>query len=435
MTWRTARIRSLDSATGLLYIVAALILAGEIAARTLFFLTGVDLSVTSRRRRPGDLILGLVPDPSELLHYMPDADATPLRAPHALVAFGGWVDAGSGGTGAVRHLITNLKSRKLAEMDSEEFYSFTDTRPLVSIVGAGERAVHWPRGEFHGATLEHDSDLVLFVAPEPNLKWPTFASVMLDGMQHFGVQSMVCIGSIFGAVPHRGDVRMTGWANDDQLREALAQHNVMFTNYEGPTGFVTVLLAEAEARGMPAVAVYGFAPNYIQGVPNPRVSHALLKTFSAHHRRAAAARRSRPRRPSAGAPGRSPAAGPAAAARAGRAHAQPDERSRAARRARRRVRSPARSTSRPARTSSCPARRPWSRELEEFLKQLRRQDPGTPDPTNERRALDSSPNVPFGLPSPGCRRRGRPAPWPPGRSAICCVARCRSSTASCASKA
>jgi hypothetical protein len=41
MTWRTARIRSLDSATGLLYIMAALILAGEIAARSLFFLTGV----------------------------------------------------------------------------------------------------------------------------------------------------------------------------------------------------------------------------------------------------------------------------------------------------------------------------------------------------------------------------------------------------------
>ena len=48
-----------------------------------------------------------------------------------------------------------------------------------------------------------------------------------------------------------------------------------------PTGFVTILLAEAHARGLPAVAVYGFAPNYIQGVPNPRVSHALLQTFSA----------------------------------------------------------------------------------------------------------------------------------------------------------
>ncbi|HEV7663486.1 MAG TPA: PAC2 family protein [Chloroflexota bacterium] len=217
----------------------------------------------------------------ELIHYLPDADALALRQPHALVAFGGWVDAGSGGTGAVRHLIGSLKTRKLAEIDSEEFYSFTDTRPLVSIVGAGERAVHWPRGELYGAPVDnHDSDLVLFVAPEPNLRWKTFANVMLDGLQRVGVQSLVCVGSIFGAVPHRGDVRMTGWANTDELRESLSKQNITFTNYEGPTGFVTVLLSEAEARSMPAVAVFGFAPNYIQGVPNPRVSHALLQTFS-----------------------------------------------------------------------------------------------------------------------------------------------------------
>jgi proteasome assembly chaperone (PAC2) family protein len=221
-----------------------------------------------------------VADRSESLQFLPDADEVALRSPHALVAFGGWVDAGSGGTGGVRHLIGSLKSRKLAEIDPEDFYSFTDTRPLVSIVGAGERAIHWPRGEFHGATLEHTTDLLLFVAPEPNLKWRTFAEVVLDGMQHFGVQDILCIGSIFGAVSHRGEVRMTGWANDDRFNDVLTRHNVMFTNYEGPTGFVTILLAEAEKRGLPALAVYGFAPNYIQGVPNPRVSHALLQTFS-----------------------------------------------------------------------------------------------------------------------------------------------------------
>jgi proteasome assembly chaperone (PAC2) family protein len=215
------------------------------------------------------------------LRYLPEADALILRAPSALVAFGGWVDAGSGGTGGVRHLISNMKTRKLAEIDSEDFYSFTDTRPLVSIVGAGERAIHWPRGEFHGAAIEeHTSDLLLFVAPEPNLKWQSFASLMLDGMQHFGVQSMMCVGSIFGAVSHRSQVRMTGWSNDERLTERLASRDVTFTNYEGPTGFVTVLLSEAQKRGLPSLAVYGFAPNYIQGVPNPRVSHALLRTFS-----------------------------------------------------------------------------------------------------------------------------------------------------------
>jgi proteasome assembly chaperone (PAC2) family protein len=217
---------------------------------------------------------------AEPIRYASDLHDFTLRSPHALVGFGGWVDAGSGGTGGIRHLIASLPTRRLAEIEPEEFYNFTDTRPLVSIVGAGERAVHWPRGEFHGVRLEHTNDLLLFVAPEPNLKWRTFASLLLDVLQRFEVQNIICIGSIFGAVPHRAQVRMTGFANEPTLREALEKHNVMFTNYEGPTGFVTVLLAEAHSRGVPAAAVYAFAPNYIQGVPNPRVSHALLKTFA-----------------------------------------------------------------------------------------------------------------------------------------------------------
>lgn len=222
-----------------------------------------------------------MPDPADSIRYLPEAEQISLRAPDALVAFGGWVDAGSGGTGALRHLISALKATRVAEIEPEEFYSFTDTRPLVSIVGAGERAVHWPRGEFHAAVLEHSNDLLMFVAPEPNLKWRTFSSTVLNVFQHFGVQRVVCIGSIFGAVPHRAQVRLTGWATEPGLREALGRQNVMFTNYEGPTGFVTVLMSEAENRGMPAAAAFGFAPNYIQGVPNPRVSHALLRAYTA----------------------------------------------------------------------------------------------------------------------------------------------------------
>jgi len=41
MTWQTCRLRSMMSATGLLYIAVACVLAGEITAKTLFFLTGV----------------------------------------------------------------------------------------------------------------------------------------------------------------------------------------------------------------------------------------------------------------------------------------------------------------------------------------------------------------------------------------------------------
>jgi proteasome assembly chaperone (PAC2) family protein len=224
----------------------------------------------------------LVAPPADEIRYFANEGEPALREPCAILAFGGWLDAGSAGTGAVQHLVASLPTRKLADIDPEEFYNFTDTRPLTSIVAPGERAVHWPRGEFHGAVMSADSDrdVVLFAAPEPNLRWHTFATAVLDALEREQVTSLITIGSIFGAVHHRAQVPMTGWATDVALRQELLRRNITFTNYEGPTGFVTVLLAEAQARNLPAAAIMGLASNYIQGVPNPRVSLALLRAVA-----------------------------------------------------------------------------------------------------------------------------------------------------------
>src|SRR4051812_28872569 len=54
-----------------------------------------------------------------------------LRRPVALLGFGGWIDAGFAATGAVRYLVDHLPTRRIAELDPEPFYSFTDTRPRV----------------------------------------------------------------------------------------------------------------------------------------------------------------------------------------------------------------------------------------------------------------------------------------------------------------
>lgn len=223
-----------------------------------------------------------MPVPPQAVRYLDDPPPPTLRDPVALVAFGGWVDAGAGGTGAVRYLINTLGAQKVAEIDPEEFYSFTDTRPLTSVTGPGLRAVHWPIGDVYAAPLPEDSahDLLLFVAPEPNLRWRSFSGALLDVLQHFGVSRMLCLGAILNAVHHRATIPLTGWATDAPLREALIRHNVSFTNYEGPTGYVTTLVAEAQERGVPAAVMYGNSPSYIQGVPNPRVSYVLLKNAS-----------------------------------------------------------------------------------------------------------------------------------------------------------
>lgn len=41
LVWRTASLRSMQSATGLLYVLASLVAGGEIAARSIFFITGM----------------------------------------------------------------------------------------------------------------------------------------------------------------------------------------------------------------------------------------------------------------------------------------------------------------------------------------------------------------------------------------------------------
>lgn len=223
-----------------------------------------------------------MPRRSGPIKYFIDADPPPLRRPYAIAAFGGWVDAGAAGTGAVRHLITTLGSRKLADISGEDFYSYTDTRPLSTIESPGKRLIQWPSIEFHAATMPEtfESDLIVFVAPEPNLRWQSCARAILDVLKRFETRELLCVGSILGMTHHRAPVPLTGWATDEELRQALLRRNIGSTSYEGPTGFATILLEQSESQGVPAATVYGFSPNYIQGVPNPRVSLALLKAVS-----------------------------------------------------------------------------------------------------------------------------------------------------------
>ncbi|PYM88533.1 MAG: carboxylate--amine ligase, partial [Candidatus Rokuibacteriota bacterium] len=65
-----------------------------------------------------------------------------------VIAFGGWIDAGRAATGALRHLVRDLPAERLARMDPEEFFVFTQERPEVRLRDDGDRDVHWPKSEF-----------------------------------------------------------------------------------------------------------------------------------------------------------------------------------------------------------------------------------------------------------------------------------------------
>ena len=204
-----------------------------------------------------------------------------LRRPYAVLGFGGWIDAGFAATGAVRYLVDHLPTQRFAELDPEPFYSFTDTRPRVR-VRDGLREPEWPLAEWFVARMpdEAQHDLILFTGPEPNLRWQTFTTVMLDLLQKVGTETVVSLGAVLAPVHHRARVSMRGRGTTDELKAELRRRHIGSGNYQGPTGITTILLLAAQERGIPGLSLSASSPSYLANVPNPRTSAALLRAVA-----------------------------------------------------------------------------------------------------------------------------------------------------------
>src|SRR5678809_300788 len=92
-----------------------------------------------------------------------------------VIAFGGWIDAGRAATGALRHLARDLGATRLATIDPDHFFVFTQERPQVRVRGDVGREIRWPASEFLASEPRDGRDgLLLFCGPEPHLRWRTY---------------------------------------------------------------------------------------------------------------------------------------------------------------------------------------------------------------------------------------------------------------------
>ncbi len=195
-----------------------------------------------------------------------------------VVAFGGWIDAGRAATGALRHLVRELPAERLARIDPEEFFVFTQERPEVRLRPDGDRDIHWPPSEFFAWQPGDGRDgLLLFSGPEPHQRWRTYTKAFLDVAERCGVRRIVSLGALLAGAPHTRPVRVTARCTDAASRSLLEAWGIYRRpTYEGPTGISSVVLDAAEKRGMQHVGFMGQAPHYLQGSENPAAIQALV---------------------------------------------------------------------------------------------------------------------------------------------------------------
>ncbi|HEV2869890.1 MAG TPA: PAC2 family protein, partial [Actinomycetota bacterium] len=197
-----------------------------------------------------------------------------LRGPVLLAAFDGWNDAGEAATTALDAIGAGLAAETFATIDPDEFYDFQAIRPTVRLV-EGQRQVDWPAVELRAAHLPAaDHDLIVVRGHEPNLRWRTFASEIVEVATGFGVEMVVTVGALLADVPHTRPVQVVSSAGNRTLAERLGLN---VSRYEGPTGILGVLGDVAIRAGIPTVGLWAALPHYLNLAPNPWGAMALIK--------------------------------------------------------------------------------------------------------------------------------------------------------------
>ena len=200
-----------------------------------------------------------------------------LRNPVLVAALAGWNDAADAATTAIKFLIDRWKPTKIAEIDIEDFFVFTETRPTIRYVDGIQRTITWPISQFlayQAPDLSHD--IILYLGSEPQLKWKTFSKTFLEVSKHFKVSELVLLGALLADIPHSIAVPITGTSSNTDLKERLHEMDIHSSRYEGPTGMIGVLQDAFRRAAIPAASLWAAAPHYLAATPNIKVTSALL---------------------------------------------------------------------------------------------------------------------------------------------------------------
>jgi proteasome assembly chaperone (PAC2) family protein len=197
-----------------------------------------------------------------------------LNRPVLVLAFAGWNDAGGSATFAAKFLSQRLGAHKFASLDPETFYNFVEERPKVRL-RHGEREILWPANEFsYARDTRLVQDVVIGMGIEPHLRWRAYLDSILQIIQSCHVELVVTLGALLADVVYSRPVRLTGSASDPALAQRL---HLSTSRYEGPTGIVGSLNDMCKRQGLPAISIWANVPHYISASPNIKAALVLVR--------------------------------------------------------------------------------------------------------------------------------------------------------------
>lgn len=191
------------------------------------------------------------------------------------MALQGLFDIAGAATDAVNHLSSKAVSQiKVASIDPEVFFDFTQQRPTVALDSSGVRSLTWPANDAYELTLDGEVSSVLAISGiEPHLRWRTFAEAVGQIATQSGARLVVTLGAMAGLAPHTRALGVVGSASDPSLAERLGLGR---PSYQGPTGLVGALHVHLHEAGLGVISLRVSVPHYVTQSPNAEATRSLL---------------------------------------------------------------------------------------------------------------------------------------------------------------
>jgi len=199
-----------------------------------------------------------------------------MTAPVLIVAFDGWVSAGSVGTTAAEHLAGD--GEIIATFPPDRLYDFRVSRPTATFRDGTLSEIEWP-----GVSVRHrsvgDRDVLVLTGPEPNWNWPEFAESVADLCAALGVVEQISLGGIPWAAPHTRPTEVVTTASQPDLLRIVA--NPPEGELQVPAALALVVEEQVTGSGVPAVGLWARVPHYIGNIYYPGVV-SLVEMVSRH---------------------------------------------------------------------------------------------------------------------------------------------------------
>ncbi len=222
----------------------------------------------------------MTPEPGELYELHLESSALDdLGEPVLVHALDGYVDAGSGVSLAVAHLLQSLPHSLVATFDVDQLIDYRSRRPVLTFEQNTFTTYDAPKLELHRVTDAAGVPFLLLFGPEPDAMWERFIAAVGQLADRFAVRLTVGLMAIPMGVPHTRPTGMSSHATRPELLAATGTQDWIGT-IQVPghaSGLLEYRFGEA---GRDAIGFAAHVPHYIARADYPETARTLIQALA-----------------------------------------------------------------------------------------------------------------------------------------------------------